>query len=722
MPDGPKIHRLRAATARTRVLVVLFLAIFAWAFAPATADAFQTARTSAQNSVVGTDALERLIDIFPGTAQQPGTTNLVAGGLDLGFSMDLGRVPDAHTFADALRIKNTDTIAHTIRITPQGAGLGSIALVAFAADSNPGDGPNVETIMPGTTELLNIFTSTAVAGSQTGTLRFEQVGDERFYRRELPIQTRQAPAAPTGLSAISASSPTRVILNWTAPPSTGVAGYNVYRANAAGGPYVKINPSFVAGTTYTDNAVVAGNTYWYRVRALASGVTPELEGADSNTTANRVIPAPTSVVVPAGGTNPANYINFATRASTTLRVVLPAGTLAGDTLNVQITDGTTTVGTTTPIGASGAQTVNVAGINATALAEGAVTLRAWLSAGAGSGSQTTGPATKDTIAAVTSSGIAATASNPANYINIATGISPGTATGGVVLPASSMTTDTVSIRLTQGALTTTGTSTGTAGSGTRNITGLSTNGWANGAVAVAARVTDVAGNDSGWVNGTAATRDTVAPPAPTAARIQQTTINPVDTINIPNVAAVPVTVTTNGAASSVEARLTRSATNVYGALAGTGTVTVPVNATTLADGNAGTVSIAARQYDAAGNPSAWFTGTAARKDTVAPAAPNFTRITFTNRWGNRWDRVDGSNGALGSLDEVLIHDYSDGANYPAAGYDAANNAGAFGRNNIDNGTIPRTLGYDIRDNAWNPIARICRYYTGNGTGTAVACP
>lgn len=726
MPDGPEIFRLRAATARTRVLVVLFLAVLAWALAAATAQGYQTAHSTAENSVAATDALERLIDITPGTALQPGTANLVSGGFDMSFVVDLGRVPDARNFADAFRITNNDTVAHTIRVTPVGAGLGSIALVAFANDSNPGDGANTETIAAGTTELLDIITTTSSAGLETGSLRFEKIGDERFFRREFPITTRQAPGAPTGLATVANVGPPRIDLSWTAPPSTGIGGYNVYRATAAGGPYTRVNPSIVVGTAFSDTTAAVGTMYWYRVRALAIGVTPELEGADSNTAVGLISsppPAPLSVTIPVGASNPAGYINLATAANTTARVALPATTDAGDVLNVELTDGTLTVGTTQAVAAAGEQTIDLTGINSGSLAQGAITLRAWLTRGATNGVITTGAAVKDTLATATAARVAATAQNPVNYINIATGIAPGTATGALDLAASSMATDTVSVRLRMGASTVTGTAAGLAGAGTRNIAGLSTNGWAQGAVIVEWRIQDVAGNDSGWIAGTPATRDTVAPAtAPTAARIQATAINPIDTINIANQAAAPVTVTIGAGMSGAEARLTVAGVPVYGITMATGTFVVPVNATTLANAPAGGVQVAARQFDLAGNPSAWFIGNPARKDTIVPNNPNFARITFTNRWGNRWDRIDGANGALGGLDEVRLHDYSDGSDYPAAGYDISNNQGAFGRNNIDNGTVPRIIGFDIRDSAWNSIARICRRYTGNGTGAAWTCP
>lgn len=712
--------RFCVAATRTSVLVVAFFALLC-----ATASqglAAQSASTRSVGSTAGTDALERFIDIIPGSAVQPGTATPVASGVDLAFSVDLGRVPDARIFNDAFRITNTDVVAHTIRVVPVGSGLGAISSVAFTNDSNPLDGPTIETIQPGATEILEIATTTSVAGTQAGSLRFTQVGDDRFFRRDLPIQTKQAPGAPTGLAATSTSGPNSIALTWNAPASSGVAGYNVYRASAAGGPYSKINGSLVAATNFNDSTATTGTRYWYLVTAVASGVSPELEGVGSAVVSGRVPPTPVSVSIPAGATNPANYLNSSTAGSATVRVNLPAATEAGDIVNVQLTDGSVTVGASATTTAAGAQTVDVTGVNASTLAEGAVTLRAWITKPNETGASVSGSAVKDTIAAVAGSRIVATASNPVDYINIATGIAPGTATAGVDLPAGGMTTDTVSVRLTMGANTVIGSTAGLAGAGTVLVPGLSTNGWAQGTVTVAARVQDVAGNDSGWIAGTPATRDTIAPPPPTAARILASLVNPIDTINIATAAATNVTVTTNGTASSVEVRLTRGATQVFGTLVGTGTIAVPVNASTLADGGPGTVQVAARQYDLAGNPSSWFVGNAARKDTVLPGLPDFNRIFFDNRWGGRVDRVTGNNGALGARDEVRIHDYADGLDYPAAGWDAANNQGAFGRDNISSGAIPRTLGYDIRDSAWNQIPRVCRYYTGDGYGVATACP
>jgi hypothetical protein len=58
-----------------------------------------------------------------------------------------------------------------------------------------------------------------------------------------------------------------VKLKWRASSSP-VAGYNVYRSTTPAGNYVRINSSPVPGTTFTDNTVEGGLTYYYVTRAV----------------------------------------------------------------------------------------------------------------------------------------------------------------------------------------------------------------------------------------------------------------------------------------------------------------------------------------------------------------------------------------------------------------------------------------------------------------------
>jgi hypothetical protein len=74
------------------------------------------------------------------------------------------------------------------------------------------------------------------------------------------------PAAPTGLLATQEG--TDVSLNWTANGEPDLAGYTVYRAPSASGPWAAINSSMVPTNNYLDNAVPNGSTVlWYRVSA-----------------------------------------------------------------------------------------------------------------------------------------------------------------------------------------------------------------------------------------------------------------------------------------------------------------------------------------------------------------------------------------------------------------------------------------------------------------------
>jgi hypothetical protein len=79
-----------------------------------------------------------------------------------------------------------------------------------------------------------------------------------------------------------------VSLSWNASGSQGVLGYNLYRGGVSGGPYSQINTSLDVNTNYTDDQVVAGQTYYYVATAVDGN---GLESGYSNE-AQAVIPQP----------------------------------------------------------------------------------------------------------------------------------------------------------------------------------------------------------------------------------------------------------------------------------------------------------------------------------------------------------------------------------------------------------------------------------------------
>lgn len=58
-------------------------------------------------------------------------------------------------------------------------------------------------------------------------------------------------------------------LKWKASVSR-VVGYNVYRSETDGGPYIKLTSAPVRATNYTDRSVQGGHTYFYAVTAVDS--------------------------------------------------------------------------------------------------------------------------------------------------------------------------------------------------------------------------------------------------------------------------------------------------------------------------------------------------------------------------------------------------------------------------------------------------------------------
>jgi hypothetical protein len=111
------------------------------------------------------------------------------------------------------------------------------------------------------TWTFHTYTFTAVGNSTSvyfGTLTSAGRGDsadiDNVSLIELP------PGTPTGLTATPAAG--QVALIWTA--STGATGYNVKRSTTSG---AEVQIATASGTTYSDNSVTNGTTYYYVVSA-----------------------------------------------------------------------------------------------------------------------------------------------------------------------------------------------------------------------------------------------------------------------------------------------------------------------------------------------------------------------------------------------------------------------------------------------------------------------
>lgn len=78
-----------------------------------------------------------------------------------------------------------------------------------------------------------------------------------------------------------------VIVEWTTESEVETAGFNLYRSDSSEGPYVKVNPALIPGSSdpllggryvYTDTNVVAGRTYYYKLEDVELDGTTTLHG------------------------------------------------------------------------------------------------------------------------------------------------------------------------------------------------------------------------------------------------------------------------------------------------------------------------------------------------------------------------------------------------------------------------------------------------------------
>ena len=73
--------------------------------------------------------------------------------------------------------------------------------------------------------------------------------------------------ASMGAACITSTGLHVVTLTWTASTSSNVTAYKIYRGTTSGGPYSLLQTAGVV-STYTDNTVISGQTYYYVITAV----------------------------------------------------------------------------------------------------------------------------------------------------------------------------------------------------------------------------------------------------------------------------------------------------------------------------------------------------------------------------------------------------------------------------------------------------------------------
>jgi fibronectin type 3 domain-containing protein len=111
-----------------------------------------------------------------------------------------------------------------------------------------------------------------------------------------PQSADPPPAAPSGLGAAAGDG--SVALDWSDNGEADLAGYDVYRGTAAGGPYQKLNTAHLTASQFTDNSATNGTRWFYVVRAADSAGHTSADSNEASATPQSADPPPPPLVNP----------------------------------------------------------------------------------------------------------------------------------------------------------------------------------------------------------------------------------------------------------------------------------------------------------------------------------------------------------------------------------------------------------------------------------------
>jgi large repetitive protein len=384
------------------------------------------------------------------------------------------------------------------------------------------------TVKAGAAATIDLVSNPMVAGPIDGKLVIS-VPRSSLAPTLVPITGAQAPLPPGAVTATAAARGA-VDLSWAPSPSSGVAGY-VVESSTGNAPFTPV-VGLITGTTVVEQTGTNATTFFYRVVAVASGVTPQLAGlpgpAGSAVTDNLAPDAPASVSIPA--------INLINVGSVPVTVVLPPTSLQSDTILVTLTDANGKTFTSQPLsGGPGPFTVN---LPAGSLADGTVTASATAADTLGNTSQ---PTKSQSVPKITSLPDAATSvvpsDNPITSLN-ESNFSVAVATSAPDAAAND--TITVTLASPSGSPSVTTTSVPAPADGTSTIPVANVSTLTDGDYTVTATVTDPAGNTATASADGPVTIDTTGPEKPANFGIGAGPNNPAGVINAQSQTAVTI--------------------------------------------------------------------------------------------------------------------------------------------------------------------------------------
>jgi hypothetical protein len=194
-----------------------------------------------------------------------------------------------------IAFSGTGTASGQLAVTPSSLGFGNVAVGSSSSLNGSlnasGASVTISSASLNSSEFVLSGISlpvTLAAGQSTAfTVTFTpQASGASSATLSFSSNAANSPAVQSITGTGTAQTQQTVNLSWDA--SADAVGYNVYRGTVSGGPYTMINASLDSTTTYTDNTVASGQTYYYVTTAVNSE--SQQSGYSNQTTA--VVPNP----------------------------------------------------------------------------------------------------------------------------------------------------------------------------------------------------------------------------------------------------------------------------------------------------------------------------------------------------------------------------------------------------------------------------------------------
>ena len=187
-----------------------------------------------------------------------------ASNPDLSIALSGNGIPAGQITSSATALNfGSVTVGTSKTLTAALTATGSSVTLSSATSNSPefslGGISLPKTIAPGQSVPITLTFTPRASGTASGII-------------SLASNAANTPTMETLAGSGTATATHSVSLSWSSSPSA-VVGYNLYRGARSGGPYTKINPVLNATTSYTDNSVQAGTTYYYVSTAVdGSGI------------------------------------------------------------------------------------------------------------------------------------------------------------------------------------------------------------------------------------------------------------------------------------------------------------------------------------------------------------------------------------------------------------------------------------------------------------------